>query len=207
MKRLSERTIGIVLVSGFVMLIVGAFVAPSGAYEGSIEDRLTIIEANEGQWFLSKIFDGLAVVFASSGLVMLSRNNSRNEDRPLSLIAGIAAGFGGIIGLLWIFALVTDPGPLYYRDTPALMAVLFITSMAISLVALGIQFLRSDYPRWASLLTTLVAAAVLVAIVLILILEGGPESAFGLASLMYLAILPVGIMLVRRSPSNESEHI
>ena len=202
---MSEKTIGFILILGFVMLVAGAAIAPSAAYEGSIEDRLAVINSNEGQWLLSKVFDGLAVVFASVGLVMLAIVNNRSHGGWLNTLGGVCLGIAGIVGLVWIYILVTDPGPLYDRETPAPIVVLFITMVALGLLAFGLHFLRADYPRWVGLVTAVVGGGILVAQVLIQILNTGPEVAFGLGSLMYLVFLAIGIMLVRR-PGKPKKH-
>lgn len=196
--RPSEQVIGIILITGFLMLIVGAFVAPSGAYTGPIEDRLVIIDDNQTQWILSKVFDGLAVVGASTGLVMLAVRRRRLGMGWLNTVAGVFGGGAGVIGLTYIYILVTDPGPLYDRDTPAPIVTLFVAVVAIALIGFGTDFVRSAYSKWVGLTSLTVGTLVLVAQAAIQTLQQGPEAAFGLASLIYLAILAIGVMMLRR---------
>ena len=193
----SARSIGLILIGGFVMLVVGALVAPAGAYEGSISDRLAVINTNEGQWQLSKVFDALAVAFASVGMVLLALLNNRSQGAWLNSLGGVCFGAAGIVGLVFVYLLVTDPGPLYDRDAPAPLVVLFIALMAVGVLAFGIHFFRSDYPRWVAVLNVVVGAGVLTGLVAVLVSGAGPETAFGLAAAIYLGILGGGIVLLR----------
>lgn len=193
-----ERMSGILLIVGFVMLVAGGLAAPSGAYQGSIEERLSIIDANQTQWLLSKVFDALAVVLVSVGFVMLASRGWRS-GWPMRVV-GVCFGLAGLLGVVYVYLLATDPRPLYDRDAPAPIAATLIGLLAAGLMAWGVHLLRSGFPRWVGVLSTVLGTGVLAALALILIVRPGPELAFAVASVVYLGILIIGLVLVRRRP-------
>ncbi len=195
-RRTLERMSGTLMIAGFVMLIVGGASAPPGAYQGSIGERLSIIDANQTQWLLSKVFDGLAVVLVSAGFVTLASRGSRGSW-PIRLV-GACFGVAGLLGVVYVYMLATDPGPLYDREAPAPIASMLIGLMAVGLLASGFHLRRSGFPRWVGLLSVVFGTGVLAALALILIVRPGPEPVFALASVVYLGILVIGLVLVRR---------
>lgn len=191
-----ERLAGFFLIVGFVMLVVGGLAAPSGAYQGSIEERLAVVDANHAQWILSKILDGAAVTFMGAGGLLLVFGLSRRDW--LGIIGGASLGLAGIVGLFYVYRLATDPGPLYDRDTPVPMVIVLVGLTAVGLLAVSLHFLRAGYPRWAGLTGAVVGVGALVGLAVILILQPGPEPMFLVELLASLGILCIGIMLVRQ---------
>lgn len=178
-------------------LVLGGLAAPSGAYRGSIGERLAIIDANQTQWLISKIFDGLAVVLVSAGFVVLASRGLRG-GWPIRLV-GVCFGAAGILGIVYVYMLATDPGQLYDREAPAPIASMLIGLLAAGLLAAGVHLLRKEFPRWVGLLSMVLGTSVLAALAVVLIIRPGPEPAFALASVVYLGILVIGLVLVRDS--------
>jgi hypothetical protein len=191
-----ERLAGFFMIAGFVMLVIGGLAAPSGAYQGSIEERLAVIDANHAQWILSKILDGAAVAFMAAGGLLLVFGLSRRNW--LGIVGGVSLGVAGIVGLFYVYRLATDPGPLYDRDTPVPMVIVLVGLTAVGLLAVSLHFLRAGYPRWAGSTGAVVGVAALVGLAVILILRPGPEPMFLVELLAFLGILCIGIMLVRQ---------
>lgn len=197
MKALSsERLGGLLLTLSFPVLVIGGVAAPSGAYQGPIEDRLAVIDANQAQWILSKVFDGTAVALLAAGGLTLAVG--LHPRRLPGVTGGISLGLAGITGLIYVYRLATDPGPLYDRDTPVPMVVVLIALTAVGVLALSLHFLGAGYPRWSSLTGAVSGAGALVGLALILILRPGPEPAFAVELIAFLGILSIGVMLVRR---------
>lgn len=197
MRKLSaERLAGICMIVGFVMLVVGGLAAPSGAYQGSIEERLAVIDANYPQWILSKILDGAAVAFMGAGGLLLVFGLSRRDW--LGTAGGASLGMAGVVGLFYVYGLATDPGPLYDRDTPVPMVIVLVGLTAVGLLALSLHFLRAGYPRWAGFTGTVAGTAAVVGLTVILVLQPGPEPMFLVELVAFIGILCIGIMLVRQ---------
>ena len=192
----SERLAGFFLIVGFVMLVAGGLAAPSGAYQGSIDERLAVIDANHAQWIVSKIFDGAAVAFMGAGGLLLVFGPNRRDW--LGTAGGASLGMAGVVGLFYVYRLATDPGPLYDRDTPVPMVIVLVGLTAVGLLTLSFHFLRAGYPRWAGLTGAVVGVLALVGLAVILILQPGPEPMFLVELLAFLGILCIGIMLVRQ---------
>lgn len=76
-NRESEQTVGVIPITRFSMLIVGTLISASGAYSGPIEDRLIVIDTIQGQSSPLKVFDGLAVVSISTGMLTLADSDVR----------------------------------------------------------------------------------------------------------------------------------
>ena len=201
MDQLSMRTIGWVLIVGFVMLVVGGVAAPSGAYQGEISARRQVIETNRSQWLVSKVFDGLAVLLPAVGFVLLALVQSRQGGSNLNTVAGIAGGLGGVVGVLYVLRLATDPLPLYDRASPVPIALLLYGLFAMALILFGVTFLRSTTPNWLALLMMVVPGLVLIFVILISganpVVQVGPEAGFGIGVLLYLVVLVLGIVLTR----------
>lgn len=191
-----ERLTGFFLIVGFVMLVVGGFAAPSGAYQGSIEERLAVIDTNHAQWIVSKIFDGAAVAFMGAGGLLLVFGLSRRTW--LGISGGASLGMAGIVGLFYVYRLATDPGPLYDRDAPVPMVIVLIGLTAVGILAVSFHFLRAGYPRWAGLTGAVVGVAALGALAVILILQPGPEPMFLVELVAFIGIFGIGIMLARQ---------
>jgi hypothetical protein len=192
-----EKSAGILLLGGFAMLLVGVVAAPAGAYLGPIDERLAIIDANTGQWLLSKVFDALAIVLPAVGFVTLSIAGGRRARTPSSAIGGSCLALAAAVGLVYISALLTDPASIYDRSSPAPIVLAFISLIALGVIAFGAHFLGGGYPRWAGLVSTLVGASVLVGEAGILMLGIGPEGAFALAAALYVAVVALGVVLIR----------
>lgn len=192
----AERLAGFFLIVGFVMLVAGGLAAPAGAYQGPIEERLAVIDANYTQWILSKILDGAALAFMGAGGLLSALGLSRRNW--LGVAGGASLGVTGIVGLFYVYRLAIDPGPLYDRDTPVPIAIVLVILTSLGLLALGLHFLRAGYPRWAGFTGTVVGAAALVGLALILILQPGPEPTFLVELLAFLGILSIGTMLLRQ---------
>ena len=204
----SPRTAGIVLVAGFVMMVIGAFVAPQGAYEGEIPDRLSVIASQEGGWIASKVFDALSVVGLSAGMVLLAVANTNLGERGwLNTVGGLCFAVAGVVGLVWVYFLVVEPGPLYDRDTPAPIAVAFVALVAVGLLAYGIHFLKVGYPNWLAVINISVGGLVFTALMFIAIGGGPPEAAFPIVAFINLAALVTGITLIfTRAPTAYLPH-
>lgn len=192
----AQRLTGAFLIIGFVMLVAGGLAAPSGAYQGSIEERLAVIDANHTQWILSKILDGATVAFMGAGGLVLVFGLGQRDS--LGIVGGASLGVAGIVGLFYVYRLATDPGPLYDRDTPVPMVIVLVGLSAVGLLAMSLHFLRAGYPRWAGFTGAVVGAAALVGLAAILILQPGPEPMFFVEFLTFIGILCIGIMLVRQ---------
>ena len=197
----SPRTVGIILIVGFVVMVVGAFVAPQGAYQGEVSDRLALIEDQESRWVLSKVFDGLSVLLLTGGMVLLGVMNTSNDAEGwLNTSAAVCFAIAGIVGVIWVYLLVSDPGPLYDRDTPAPLVVGFVALLAIGLFAYGAHFLQaSGYPTWVAWVNIIVGVLVLIAVIGVAVGGGPPEVAFPLAAIIYAAVLTTGISLLNSS--------
>lgn len=200
----SFRTTGWILILAFVFLVVGAMVAPSGAYQGALESRQAAISANRGQWYLSKVFDGLASVLPAIAFVLLAVGRARQGGSLLNYLGGAAFLLAGIVGLIYVVQLTLDPIPFYNRTSVAPISLMFLGLMALGLLLFGASFLGGELPRWSGLLA--VAGSALALIVLFLIqgskpiVAAGPEAGFGIAILLYLIFLGLAIVLVRTPP-------
>jgi hypothetical protein len=182
------------------MMVIGAFVAPQGAYQGEVSDRLTVIASQEGRWIASKVFDALSVVAFSAGMVLLAvANTNVGKGGFLNTVGGFCFAAAGVVGLFWVYFLVVDPGPLYDRDTPAPLALSFVALLAIGLLAYGFHFLQSGYPNWLAVVNIAVSGLVVIALIYVATGGGPPETAFPLAVLINLAALITGIALVSSS--------
>lgn len=201
MDLISTRTSGWLLVVGFIMLVAGAAVAPSGAYDGEISARQQVINSKAGQWRLSKVFDGLAAVLPPVSFLMLAVLRSRQGSSMTSMAGGVVFVIAGIIGAVYVYRLATDPLPFYDRSSPAPISLALYVSYAAGLLLFGISFLPAELPRWISLSMIAISALALILVVLIRganpILHTGPEIGFGIAVVLYLVTLAVGIALIR----------
>lgn len=197
MRELSSGKLsGVLLILAFLMLVVGGIAAPSGAYQGAIEERLAIIDANQAQWIVSKVLDGSAVAFMGAGGVILAIGLRRRSW--LGVTGGTSLGAAGIVGLVYVYRLATDPGPLYDRAVPVPTVIVLVALTAIGLLGLGLCFLLAGYPRWASLIGTVAGVGALIGLAPILILRPGPEPVFAVEAFAFVGILSIGIMLVRQ---------
>lgn len=203
MDLVSIRMSGWILILGFVMLVVGAVAAPRGAYDGDLEGRMRVIETRSGQWLVSKVFDGLAVVLPAIGFVLLALHQSRTgTGSTLYPVAGAVLALAGVVGIIYVVQLAFNPLPLYDRTSPVPIALALYGLMAVGLLLFGVTFLQSDTPTWLGYLTVIVPGLVILLVVLTLgsrpILAVGPEAGFGIGVVLYLITLIVGIMLVRQ---------
>jgi hypothetical protein len=199
----TERLAGFFLIVGFVMLVAGGLVAPSGAYQGSIEERLAVIDANYTQWILSKILDGAAVAFMGAGGLLMAFGLGRRNW--LGIVGGASLGLAGVVGLFYVYRLAIDPAPLYDREVPVPMVIVLVALTAIGLLALGLDFLRVGYPRWAGLMGAVAGVGTLIGLALILILRPGSEPTFAAELFAFLGLLGIGIMMVRQRRQTAGE--
>lgn len=202
MSQPNLRLSGWILILGFAALVVGALAAPAGAYDGSLESRQRVIEAQSSQWRLSKVFDGLAVVLPAVAFIMLAFQLRHQSGSVLSTIGGLAFLMGGVVGLVYVIQLATDPIPLYDRETLAPLSVALYSFFSLGLVMFGVAFIRAGLPAWVGWLAVVIPAAVL--LTLLISVTGGallrlpPEIGFLLGVLIYLVTLFVAVGLVRR---------
>lgn len=197
----SHRTTGWILIIAFVFLVVGALVAPSGAYQGELESRQLVIGSHRAQWYLSKVFDGLASVLPAVAFVLLAVGRGRQGGSLLNTLGGAAFLLAGIVGLVYVVQLTFDPIPFYKRTSVAPISLMFLGLMALGTLSFGISSLKSELPLWAGLLALIGSALALIVLFLIQgsrpIVAAGPEAGFGIAILLYLIFLGIGVALAR----------
>lgn len=141
----SERIGGWFFISSMVFLLGSTIAAPSGAYQGSISERLAIIEANPGRWILANVLAAFALgAVAAGGLTVIANRSSRSQLRT---IGGVFLGIAGVAGVVWLLLLAVIPRQLYERELPAVDILILLTGAG--LLALSVEFLCRGYPRWA----------------------------------------------------------
>lgn len=196
------RLPGWILMLGFIALIAGAAMAPRGAYDGPLESRREAIESQPGRWQLSKVFDGLAVLLPTVAFIVLAFQMRQRPGSLLSTIGGLAFLMGGIVGLIYVVQLATDPIPLYDRETLAPLSVALNSFFSFGLVMFGVAFIRAGLPAWVGGLSIALPGAVL--ITLLLTVVGGsllrlpPEIGFLFGVVIYLVTFFVAVGLIRR---------
>jgi hypothetical protein len=194
----SESIAGWCFVASMVALVTSIVVAPSGVYQGSVSERLEIIDANQGQWVLTKVVDATTLALVGVGGLALTIN--RRSVSRLRGIGGTLLMVAGIAGVVWFFLLAVSPGRLFEGQVP--VVTILVMLIAAGLVGLGADFLRSGYPRWAGLTGVLLGGGVLVGGILVQILRLGSALAVAFEVLVLLGVLVIGIMLVRRGRSS-----
>lgn len=191
----SERLAGWLFIISMLTLLVSSVAAPSGVYQGSIPERLAIIDANQSRWILTKVLDSTTLMLVAVGGLALTINRRswlRRVGGTLLMVAGAA-------GVVWFLLLAVSPQPLYDSRLPGV--TILVVLMAVGLLGLSADFLRRGYPRWAGLMGVVLGVGILVGQSLIQILRLGAELAVAFEFLVLAGILSIGIMLVRQGAS------
>lgn len=200
MRILTTRTAGWLMIGGFAMYIIGAFAAPAGAYQGPLEQRMSIIEGQSTQWILSKVFDALSLLLLA-GYVLSAVVQGRKGGSLVNTLAGLSSGSAGLAGGVFVYRLAMRPMDFYDRLSPAPLVLVFVSLIAAGVLLFGLTFLNRDVPNWLGGLMIAFGGLVLITLTLVQgespVFPAGPEAAFGLISLLYLVSTVVGIRLAR----------
>lgn len=187
-----ERIAGLVIMVGVVLYIVAMFVSPRLYQEPDINQRVSIIEANRTRWNVSQLLFGLGIGLPAVGFLLLTLH-LHDIQRQWAIYAGAAAFIlGALSGVIFVFRQTSDPVQYWASTQPSALIVGAVVLTLAGLLLYGVVFIQGGFPKW---LGYVAVAAAVVLLAAFLVTRG--TTGFVVASLSYLIILIVGIVLVR----------
>jgi hypothetical protein len=176
-----------ILVAGSALFQLGAFLPVSRFYMSSLEERLTIMQAQPVQWMLHLAGMGLGAVVAAVGLGLLVLRLPRGLPSTLGLATVILVLLGT---LLWVWHLqlrIADPAGFAGGANPMWHFAVYTVAMQVGLLLLAAAFHQAGLPTWMMLV--LAGGALLTVLALVLFRDVPPFA-------HYVWLLAVGIGLL-----------
>lgn len=183
---------GILLVSGFVLVMIASFSGPPRLYQqADSQAQLQIIRDHPSRWLFSNALFGLAGLLTAAGLILFT---ATSQNSLTSWLAALAYALGTILWIVFLVKRIQDPAQLFenYAFSPFTFALFGL--LIIGLLLSGVVYIQADYPAWLGYGTT--ALVTLIALVAVVI----PATFFKWfpPQILYLFTLAAGIVLVGR---------
>ena len=187
--------IGLLLISGFVLVLIASTVGPPGLYQEPAADKqVQIIEDHMSRWTASNLLFAIAALVTAAGLLFLSSQLRETATPWLVWSAGLAYLAGAVLWGVFLYQRQIDPGALFSDYTFSPLTVLMVALLIGSLLIYGIAFLQGGYPSWLGYGTV----GLMGLIGLIALIFPGPFFKYFPPQALYLVTLAAGIVLLRR---------
>lgn len=146
---------GLLLVAGFIFILAASLVGPPRLYqEPDVNRQLELIAGHSTAWIASNVFFGLAGLITAAGLALFAMHLRGSENAWLAAAGAGVYLLGAIVYAIFLYRRTIEPAALFANYAFSPLTVVLLGSLVIGLLLFGVFFLRTGYPVWLGVGTT-----------------------------------------------------